>query len=274
MVKERESALPPAASALFSRSLPLRQTDSEGSGFLSVVLWLCSVPSEQRITDHSIRSHISEPRSNNNGLWENSTPTLTAAHNRPLENLCSTFINVETIFRRLQPFLTVTCRLIAASFHIMWQKHHRGWFCRCLFSSSPTRGPRVAWQAADDHLARLVQTLSRGLWGTCCLSVGGEAWTQTAPQQVIVRRASKTVHAWLLCRSEKKSKDTKPIFLGGCTGAAAVLVVPSYSGRAAAAVTFWASCAATSCGFYTFLSDGSLKTRHYKSVLLSEGVLV
>lgn len=73
-------------------------------------------------------------------------------------------------------------------------------------------------------MARLVQTLSRGLRGTCCLSVGGEAWNQTAPQQVIVQLVSKcgSVHAWLLHRSGKRPKDVKQIFLCGCSDSTAV----------------------------------------------------
>lgn len=37
----------------------------------------------------------------------------------------------------------------------------------------PDAGPWAACQAAGGHLARLMQTVSRGLWGTCCPS-GGE----------------------------------------------------------------------------------------------------
>lgn len=51
-------------------------------------------------------------------------------------------------------------------------------------------GPRAACQAAGGHLARLIQTLSKSLWGTCCPSGGGEAWNETTPQQVTVQHDS------------------------------------------------------------------------------------
>lgn len=51
-------------------------------------------------------------------------------------------------------------------------------------------GPRAACQAAGGHLARLMQTPSRGLRGTCCPSGGGKAWNETTPQQVTVQHDS------------------------------------------------------------------------------------
>lgn len=39
-------------------------------------------------------------------------------------------------------------------------------------------------------MACLLQTLSRGLRGTCCPSGGGEAWNETTPQQVTVQHDS------------------------------------------------------------------------------------
>lgn len=51
-------------------------------------------------------------------------------------------------------------------------------------------GPWAACQAAGGHLARLMQTLSRGLRGTCCPSGGGEAWNETTPQQVTAQQHS------------------------------------------------------------------------------------
>lgn len=108
-------------------------------------------------------------------------------------------------------FLNI-CSEIAASIHMMWQKNHHG----CLFSSSLTQGPQIACQAAGGHVAHLVQTLSRGLWGTCCLSVGGEAWNQKAPQQVRVQPVSKcgSIHIWVLCKREKKIFYTERYFRG------------------------------------------------------------
>lgn len=85
LLKRENPALPPAASALFSRSLPLRQIDREGSGFLSVILRLCSVPSGQRMTEQSIRSQISEPGNNSNRLWESSVLILTTIS--PFQNI-------------------------------------------------------------------------------------------------------------------------------------------------------------------------------------------
>ncbi|KAM3877033.1 ras-related protein R-Ras2 [Diretmus argenteus] len=46
-------------------------------------------------------------------------------------------------------------------------------------------------QAAGGQLARFMQAVSRGLWGTCCPSGGGEAWNGTNLQQVTVQ------HEWL-----------------------------------------------------------------------------
>lgn len=49
-----------------------------------------------------------------------------------------------------------------------------------------------------------MQTLSRGLWGTCCPSGGGEAWNETTPQQVtgqhdsLSKRADDNGQVWLV----------------------------------------------------------------------------
>lgn len=103
----------------------------------------------------------------------------------------------------LSPFLNIVFAVIWSNsafcsvshveetfFHATYLIEHYEWFFLYTPVLVADAGPWAACQAAGGHLARLMQTLSRGLWGTCCPSGGGEAWNETTPQQVTVQHDS------------------------------------------------------------------------------------
>lgn len=61
-----------------------------------------------------------------------------------------------------------------------WKNSMNGSFY--MYVLVPDAGPWAACQAAGGHLARLMQTVSRGLWGTCCPSGGrwGMEWDNSS----------------------------------------------------------------------------------------------
>lgn len=81
-------------------------------------------------------------------------------------------------------FLLFKVVLLTVFMKLSWKNTMNGSFYMSVLVADS--GPWAVCQTAGGHLARLMQTLSRGLWGTCCPSGGGEVWNETTPQQVTV----------------------------------------------------------------------------------------